>query len=75
MANEQKRVAALQQRAGKLASQIEPSPDHRGYCLWRSWPGSGRQMVLGQGGGVTLDVIAQKLEEIEGETGPKKSGG
>ena len=74
MADEQKRVAALQRRAGKLACQIEPSPDHRGYCLWRSCPGSGRQMILGQGGGVSLEVIAKKLDEIEAEAGTKKLG-
>jgi hypothetical protein len=42
--------------------------------LWRIWPGSGRQMILGISGGVTLDIIAQKLEEIEAEERVKKGG-
>jgi hypothetical protein len=70
-ANEQERLEALSKRAGKLGYQIEPSVKKLGYCLWRSWPDVGRQMVLGRDGDVTLDAIAQKLDEIEAEEGEK----
>ena len=67
MANEQEKLAALKMRANKLGHQIEPSVKKLGYCLWQSWPGVGRYMVLGRNDndGVTLDAIAQKLDEIE----------
>jgi hypothetical protein len=67
MANEQEKLAALMMRANKLGHQIEPSVKKLGYCLWQSWPGVGRYMVLGRNDndGVTLDAIAQKLDEIE----------
>jgi hypothetical protein len=52
-------------RANKLGHQIEPSVKVLGYCLWQSWPGVGRHMVLGNNDGVTLNAIAQKLDEIE----------
>jgi hypothetical protein len=65
MADEQKKLAALEWRAVKLGHQIEPSVKKLGYCLWRSWPDVGRQMILGREGDVTLDAIAQKLDEIE----------
>ena len=73
-ASEQQRLEALIKRADKLGYEIEPSVRKLGYCLWRSWPGIGRQMVLGRDGDVTLDAIAQKLDEIEAEAEPKKSG-
>jgi hypothetical protein len=31
----------------------------------------GRQMILGRNGDVGLDAIAQKLDEIEAEAGPR----
>jgi hypothetical protein len=62
----------LYARAKKLSYVIEPSPDGKGYCLWRVWPGSGRQMVLGTSGGVTLDVIDCKLTVIEDGERAKK---
>jgi hypothetical protein len=67
MADEQEKLAALKMRADKLGHQIEPSVKKLGYCLWQSWPGVGRYMVLGRNDndGVTLDAIAQKLDEIE----------
>jgi hypothetical protein len=65
MADEQEKLAALEWRAVKLGHQIEPSVKKLGYCLWRSWPDVGRQMILGREGDVTLDAIAQKLDEIE----------
>ena len=67
MANEQERLEALNKHAGKLGYQIELSVKRLGYCLWQSWPGVGRYMVLGRNDndGVTLDAIAQKLDEIE----------
>jgi len=67
MADEQEKLAALKMRANKLGHQIEPSVKRLGYCLWQSWPGVGRYMVLGRNDndGVTLDAIAQKLDEIE----------
>src|SRR5262249_8923444 len=57
-------LAALKSRANKLAHQIEPSVKNQGYCLWQTWP-DGRLMILGRNDGVTLDAIAEKLEEIE----------
>jgi hypothetical protein len=59
-------LAALRRRADKLGHQIEPSVKRLGYCLWQSWPG-GRLMILGRNDnvGVTLDAIAQKLDEME----------
>ena len=71
--NEQKLLEALNKRALSLGYQIEPSVKKPGYCLWQSWPG-GRHMILGRDGGVALDAIAQKLDEIEAEARPKKSG-
>jgi hypothetical protein len=67
MADEQEKLAALKMRANKLGHQIEPSVKELGYCLWQSWPGVGRYMVLrgNNNDGVTLDAIAQKLDEIE----------
>jgi hypothetical protein len=67
MTDEQEaKLAALKRRADKLGHQIEPSVKKLGYCLWQSWPG-GRLMILGRNDndGVTLDAIAQKLDEIE----------
>ena len=66
MADEQEKLSALKRRADKLGHQIEPSVRKLGYCLWQSWPG-GRHMILGRNDndGVTLDAIAQKLDEIE----------
>ena len=66
MADEQEKLSALKRRADKLGHQIEPSIRKLGYCLWQSWPG-GRHMILGRNDndGVTLDAIAQKLDEIE----------
>ena len=67
MTDEQEKLAALKRRADKLGHQIEPSVKKLGYCLWQSWPSVGRYMVLGRNDndGVTLDAIAQKLDEIE----------
>ena len=65
MADEQEKLAALKMRANKLGHQIELSVKELGYCLWQSWPGVGRHMVLGNNDGVPLDAIAQKLDEIE----------
>jgi hypothetical protein len=67
MADEQEKLAALKRRADKLGYQIEPSVKKLGYCLWQSWPGVGRYMVLGRddNDGVTLDAIARKLDEVE----------
>jgi hypothetical protein len=62
MADEQEKLAALKMRANKLGHQIEPSVKELGYCLWQSWPGVGRHMVLGNNDGVTLNAIAQKLD-------------
>jgi len=63
---QEEKLAALKTRADKLGHQIEPSVKKLGYCLWQSWPG-GRLMILGRNDndGVTLDAIAQKLDEIE----------
>jgi hypothetical protein len=72
--SEQERLEALNKRAAKLGCEIELSMTKLGYCLWRPWPGIGRHMVLGPEGDVTLDAIAQKLDEIEAEAGTKKSG-
>jgi hypothetical protein len=74
MTDDPGRAGALYKRADRLGCQIEPSPDQAGYCLWRIWPGSGRQMVLGLFGGVTLNDIAQKLDAIEADKRAKKSG-
>ena len=71
MANEQERLAALRKRADNLGYQIEPSVTKLGFCLWESWPDVGRLMILGRDGGVTLDAIAQKLDEVEAEAGKK----
>ena len=67
MADEQEKLAALKRRADELGYQIEPSAKRLGYCLWQSWPGVGRYMVLGcnDNDGVTLDAIARKLDEID----------
>ena len=65
MENEEARLAGLRMRANKLGYEIDPSVRKLGYCLWQSWPGVGRHMVLGNNDGVTLDAIAQKLDEIE----------
>jgi hypothetical protein len=73
-ANEQQRLEALKKRAAKFGHEIEPTMKKPGYCLWVSLPGVGRYMVLGRDGTATLDVIAQKLDEIEAEVGTKKSG-
>jgi hypothetical protein len=70
-ANEQEWLEVLNGRADKLGYQIEPSMKMLGYCLWRSWPGVGREMILGRSGDVALDAIAQKLDEIEAEAGPR----
>jgi hypothetical protein len=66
MADEQEKLAVLNRRADKLGYQIEPSVKKLGYCLWQSWLGVGRYMVLGRNGndGVTLDAIARKLDEV-----------
>ena len=66
MADEQEKLAALKGRAVRLGHQIEPSVKKLGYCLWQSWPDA-RHKVLGgnDNDGVTLDAIAQKLDEIE----------
>jgi hypothetical protein len=74
MDSEEARLAGLKIRADKLGYEIEPSIRRPGYCLWRSWPGIGRQMILGRDGGVMLDAIAQKLDEMEVDAGTKKSG-
>jgi hypothetical protein len=71
MPDEQQKLAALKNRAEKLGYQIEPSVNKLGYCLWQSWPGVGRHMVIGRDGGITLDVIAQKLGEVEAEAAKK----
>ena len=71
MANEQEWLEALNKRAGKLGYQVELSMSKLGYCLWRSWPGVGRQMILGREGGVALDAIGQKLDQVEAEEGKK----
>jgi hypothetical protein len=62
----------LYARAKKLSHMVEPSPGGNGYCLWQVWPGSGRQMILGASGGVTLDVIDRKLTVIEDAERAKK---
>ena len=71
MANEQGRLEALSERAGKLGHQIELSMDKRAYCLWETIPGVGRYLILGREGGVALDAIAQKLDQVEAEKGKK----
>jgi hypothetical protein len=58
-ANEQEWLEALNKRAGKLGYQIEPSVTKLGYCLWRSWPGIGRQMILGRDGDVTRASVSK----------------
>jgi hypothetical protein len=65
-------LTALTHQAGKLGCEIEPSHDGEGYCLWRSHAGGGRELILGRGGGVTLDEIGQKLNEIEAAMVTKK---
>ena len=65
MANEQEDLEALKKRAAKLGYQIESSENGPGYSLWEVLPDVGRYMILGRNGGVTLDVIAQKLDELE----------
>jgi hypothetical protein len=60
-------LQALKKRARELGYEIDPSVRRLGYCLWRSWPGVGRQMVLGGNDGVALDAIAEKLDEVEAE--------
>jgi hypothetical protein len=65
MANEQERLETMNKRTGKLGYKIEPSVNKLGYCLWQSWPGVGRHMILGRDGGVTLNAIEQKLDEVE----------
>lgn len=73
MANdEEKRVAALKLQAKKLGCQIHATADRHGYGLVRSLPGSGRQMLLGRDGGVALDAIAKKLDELEAEAAVAK---
>src|SRR5262249_13048455 len=62
--DEQEALAALKSRANKLGHQIEPSVKNQRYCLWQTWP-DGRVMILGRNHGVTLDAIAEKLDEIE----------
>jgi hypothetical protein len=75
MADEEEKLAVLKRRADKLGYQIEPSVKKLGYCLWQSWPG-GRHMILGRNDndGVTLDAIAQKIDEIEAEAQKKAPG-
>jgi hypothetical protein len=65
MADEQEKLSALKRRADKLGHQIEPSVRKLGYCLWQSWLAA--HMILGRNDndGVTLDAVAQKLDEIE----------
>jgi hypothetical protein len=65
MANKQVDLEALKERAAQLGYQIESSENGPGYCLWEVLPGAGRYIILGRDGGVTLDVIAQKLDEFE----------
>jgi hypothetical protein len=65
MAIKQEELEALKQRAAKLGYQIEPKLNGPGYCLWMILPGVGRFMILGRDSGVTLDVIAQMLDELE----------
>ena len=74
MSNNPEDAGAVYERAERRGYKVEPSPDGKGYCLWRIWPGSGRQMILGQKGGVTLEVINWKLTEIEQEERAKKGG-
>jgi hypothetical protein len=71
MADEQEKLAALKMRANKLGHQLEPSVKKLGYCLWQCWPDA-RLMILGcnDNDGVTLDAIAQKLDEIEAGNHP-----
>jgi hypothetical protein len=61
-------LAALTHQAAKLGCKIEPT-DSSGqrYCLWRSWPGGDRELVLGKSGGASLDEIGLKLNAIEAE--------
>ena len=74
MVNEEARFAALNMRARELGYEIDPSVRRLGYCLWRSLPGVGRQMVPGDNDGVALDVIAEKLDEVEAKgTGKRGS--
>jgi predicted CoA-binding protein len=65
MTNERADLEALKKRADKLGYQIEPSLNKPGYCLWEVLPRVGRYLILGRDGGVTLDVIAQRLDEVE----------
>jgi hypothetical protein len=74
MSDSPEHAGAAYERAERLGYKVEPSPGGKGYCLWRIWPGSGRQMVVGQQGGATLDVINLKLTEIEKEERVKKDG-
>ena len=74
MSDSPEHAGAAYERAERRGYKVELSPDGKGYCLWRIWPGSGRQMILGQKGGVTLEVINWKLAEIEQEERAKKGG-
>jgi len=65
MADEQDELAALHARAAKVGCQVEISPDKRGYSLWEVLPGIGRRLLLGREGGVALDVVAKKLDELK----------
>jgi hypothetical protein len=65
--SEQEKLVALNACATRLGYKIDLSLDKRGYCLWQTLPGVGRYLVLGREGGVAIDTIAKKLDELEVE--------
>jgi hypothetical protein len=68
---DQERLKTLHARAVKLGYQVEASVNRSGYCLWRVLPDVGRYLILGREGGVPLEGIERKLDEIEGDVGTK----
>jgi predicted CoA-binding protein len=71
MAIDERKLAALQERGVKLGYQVDTSMNKLGYCLWRVLPRVGRYLILGRDGGVTLEAIEKKLDEIDGDAGNK----
>jgi hypothetical protein len=65
-------LEALQRRAVKLGHQVEPRTHGDGYCRWQVGRGIGRTLVLSDEGGVSLDEIEKRLQELECQ--PKKQG-
>lgn len=64
VATDQERLRSLQARAVKLGYQVRTSMDGNGYCLWRVLPALGRYLILGHGGGVTINAIEEQLDTI-----------